>query len=284
MAQHCDALRETRAARSGESRRRFLMTAAACMLAAPLAAQAPAPETAGATTRVWVGRYAQFEEFLRTAPIERVEKVPTGVTHPERAFFAAGGIAKSATVKHLPPGRRSGYFESHKSEVAAYELDLLLGLEMVPVTIERSVGPGLAALQLWIEDSRLLKEVDQASCPNKAEWAKQVHRQRLFDCLVANIDRNSGNLLIDPNWNLVLIDHSRAFAADKMPFEKELTRIDRAIFDRLKALDEATIMQLVRPWLASDGTARAILKRRDRIVKHLEQLARDKGEPAVFEN
>jgi hypothetical protein len=26
-----------------------------------------------------------------------------------------------------------------------------------------------------------------------------------------------------------------------------------------------------------------ILKRRDRIVKHLEQLARDKGEPAVFE-
>ena len=38
---------------------------------------------------------------------------------------------------------------------------------------------------------------------------------------------------------MVLIDHSRAFAQDRMPFEKEMTRIDRAFFERLKALDEA---------------------------------------------
>jgi len=31
--------------------------------------------------------------------------------------------------------------------------------------------------------------------------------------------------------NLVLIDHSRAFARNKMPFEKEMTRIDREFFD-----------------------------------------------------
>ena len=60
-----------------------------------------------------------------------------------------------------------------------------------------------------------------------------MRRQRVFDCLTANIDRNSGNLLVDPAWNLVLIDHSRAFATDRMPFEKELTRIDRSLFDRL---------------------------------------------------
>jgi hypothetical protein len=253
---------------------------ASALLAVVAAGQDAPSTTAG---KVWVGRNAQFEEFLRTAPIDRVETVPTGVTHPQRAFFAAGSLARSATVKHLPPGRRSGYFESYKSEIAAYELDRLLGLDMVPVTVERRVGADLVAVQLWVEDTRLLKQVDQASCPRKDEWAKQVRRQRVFDCLVANIDRNSGNLLVDPEWNLVLIDHSRAFATDKMPFEKEMTRVDRALFDRLKALDEATLMQRVRPWLSSDGHTRGILKRRDKIVKHFEGLARQKGDSAVFE-
>jgi hypothetical protein len=32
----------------------------------------------------------------------------------------------------------------------------------------------------------------------------------MFDQLIANIDRNQGNLLYDRDWHLVLIDHSRA--------------------------------------------------------------------------
>jgi hypothetical protein len=285
MANRSAAAEPTRpdAARSGASLRGFLTTVVVCAAAASLAAQGLASGAAPATTRVWIGQYAQYEEFLRTATIERMEEIPIGVTQPKRAYFGAGALAKSATVKHLPPSRDSGYFESYKSEIAAYELDRLLGLDMVPVTVERRVDGALAAVQLWIEDCRLLTQIDQGSCPNKAEWAKQVLRQRVFDCLVANIDRNSGNLLVDPGWNLVLIDHSRAFATDKMPFQKLLTRIDRELFERLKALDEAALMQRVRPWLTSDGRARAILKRRDRLVKHFEALVREKGESAVFE-
>ena len=67
-----------------------------------------------------------------------------------------------------------------------------------------------------------------------------------------------------------------------MPFEKEMTRIDRAFFERLKALDEASVMKQVRPWVLGDGTARAILKRRDKIVAHFEKLARERGEAVVF--
>jgi len=79
------------------------------------------------------------------------------------------------------------------------------------------------------------------------EWAKQVCRQRTFDNLISNIDRNAGNLLVDGEWNLILIDHTRAFASDRLPFEKEMTRIDREFFARLKALDEASVMKSVRP-------------------------------------
>ena len=274
---------------------RVLLAATSWLVALPLLAQAPVPAapplpvtaatavaSQGIGSKVWVGRYAEFEEFLRTAEIERVGDVPVGVTKPKRAFFVPGGIAASAVVKHLPMGHRSGFWEAYKSEIAAYELDRLLELDMVPPTVERRVGPDRASVQLWVENSRVLKSVDQAQVPRPVEWAKQVCRQRVFDNLIANIDRNAGNMLVDGEWNLVLIDHSRAFASDRMPFEKEMTRIDREMFARLKGLDEAGLMERIRPWVLGDGPVRGILKRRDKIVARFEQLARERGEAVVF--
>ena len=86
--------------------KKVLLVAAIGLAALPLRAQAPAavapaapaaapPAVASQSlgSKIWVGRHAEFEEFLRTAPIERVEKVPIGVTKPERGFFAPGGLA-----------------------------------------------------------------------------------------------------------------------------------------------------------------------------------------------
>jgi len=231
---------------------------------------------------VWIGHAAEYEEYLKSAPIERMDDVGMGITKPERAFFAPGGLASSAVVKHLPPGLRMGYWESYKSEIAAYLLDRVLGLDMVPVTVERRVGSDLASVQLWVEGCRLLKGADQKACPKPTEWARQVCRQRVFDNLIANIDRNAGNILIDGEWNMVLIDHSRAFASNKMPFEKEMARVDKEFFERLKTLDEATLMASLKRWVPSEGAVRAVLKRRDRIVTHFENLVREKGEAVVF--
>jgi hypothetical protein len=271
---------------------RALLPAAIWLAALPLLAQAPAPAAPVAAapavqpqpngSKVWIGHYAEIEEFLRTAPIVRVEKVPIGVTKPERGFFAPGGLAESAAIKHLPMGQRAGFWESYKSEIAAYELDRLLGLDMVPPTVERRVGGDLAAVVLWVGGCKHIKDVDQSACPNPAKWAREACRQRVFDNLTANIDDNAGNILVDPEWNMVLIDHSRAFAADKMPFEKEMTRVDRELFSRLKALDEAGLMRQVRPWVLGDSSIRAILKRRDKIVARFETLARERGEAVVF--
>jgi hypothetical protein len=255
--------------------------------AAPAGAAASAatatPTTEGPLgSRVWIGHDAEFREFLGTALIEKLESVPVGVTHPEKALFAPGGLARAAAVKHLPSGNRNGFWESYKSEIAAYEVDRLLGLGMVPVTVERRVGSDLASVQLWVENCKLLKEVKQAECPRPSDWAKQVCRQRVFDNLIANIDRNAGNLLVDPEWNLILIDHSRAFAADRMPFEKEMARIDREFFARLKALDRAALDAHVRPWVLAEGNVRELLRRRDKIVARFEQLGRERGEAVVF--
>jgi hypothetical protein len=251
----------------------------------PVAAQAAAPATTAVAvgSKIWMGRYGEFEEFLEAAGIGETADIPVGVTKPKRAFFTPpGGIAGSAALKYLPAGIKSGYWESYKSEIAAYKLDRILGLDMVPPTIERRVGGELASLQLWVEHCRLLKELDQSRAPRPLEWAKQVCRQRTFDNLIANIDRNAGNLLVDEEWNLILIDHSRAFANSTMPFMKQMTRIDREFFEKLKALDEATLMRELKPWVLTGGSVRDILKRRDKIVAQFESFARDKGEAVVF--
>ena len=250
----------------------------------PVAEPAAAPAAVAAQpagSKVWLGRYAEFEAYLKTAAIEKVTDIPLGVTKPKRAFFAPGGIAGSAALKYLPAGMKSGYWEAYKSEIAAYKLDRILGMDMVPPTIERRVGSDVASLQLWVENCKLLKDRDQTHQPSG--WARQVRRQRTFDNLIANIDRNAGNLLVDDEWNLVLIDHSRAFARSTMPFMKQMTMIDREFYERLKALDEETLMRELKPWVLSGGSLKDILKRRDKIIEQFDRFAREKGEAAVFQ-
>ena len=268
----------TGAARAAQS------PAAQAPVAAPAQAH-PQPVTVAAEApgaKVWLGRHAEFEEYLMTAPIESIGDIPIGVTKPKRAFFVKGGLAGSAALKYLPSGLKSGYWEAYKSEIAAYKLDRILGLDMVPPTVERRVGADRASLQLWIDGCKHLKDTDQSKISGSLPWAKQVCRQRTFDNLIANVDRNAGNLLVDEVWNLVLIDHSRAFASSTMPFMKQMIRIDREFYEKLKALDEETLMREIKPWVLTAGSVRDILKRRDKIVAQFDRLAREKSEAAVF--
>jgi hypothetical protein len=157
----------------------------------------------------WVGQELAIEDFLRSATVVNFERVPIGVTKPQRARFEPGGLIASAAWKPLVPAYRSGYRESYKAEVAAYVLDRLLDMHMVPPVVERRIDRSTGALVYWIDN---VKAWDVKNPPSSSEprWAQQVSRMRLFDQLIANIDRNAGNLLYDDDWHLFLIDHSRA--------------------------------------------------------------------------
>jgi hypothetical protein len=263
-----------------------LLFACASALAAPAASdaraaigsgvQAAAPATTSA--KIWEGRHAEFEAYIRSAEIERLDDVPIGVTRPKRAFLKPGGPVASVAWKVLPPGRKTGYWESYKSEIAAYELDKLLGMNMVPVAVEKRWKGQTGAAILWLAPIRQWKEAQ--ALPKPPKFNREAILMKMFDNLIGNPDRNMGNLLVDAEWNLFLIDHSRAFIDSKdLPVRME--RVDREIWNRMLALDEPALSAALGEWL-DGGRIRAILARRDRMKNAIDRLLRTTSEAAVF--
>ena len=247
----------------------------------PPGVQQKTPATDAACVRTWLGHEAGVEDYLRVTTIARVESVPIGVTRPKRGFFPPGGLASSIAWKPLPPGRRSGYWESYKSEIAAYELDKLLKLGMVPPAVERTFDGAMGAAVLWIEPVTGWNKDRPVTGP-QPEWNRQVSRMKLFDQLIANIDRNQGNLLYDADWHLFLIDHSRAFTdRTSLGGIAAPTLVDRVLWDRITALTREDVQTALDRWL--DGRAiDALFKRRDLMRKEIEKDVARRGDAAVF--
>jgi len=226
----------------------------------------------GTSSKVWVGRYAEYEEFLRTAVVDRT--IMLGPT--QRIFFKPGGLAASAALKS----------HATKLEIAGYKLDRVLQLDMVPPTVQARYKGEMTGLQLWVLDCRELKEVNEQNlrAPDPVKWAYQLNRLHAFEDLVANLDKKEGSPLVDPQWNLIVLDHSLAFTNTlAQPYEigKNLNQIDRPFFDRIKALDKPKVQRAIGD-LVDAAALDALFTRRDNIVKGFEKLAAEKGANQVF--
>jgi hypothetical protein len=90
----------------------------------------------------------------------------------------------------------------------------------------------------------------------------------MFDNLIGNTDPNLGNWLVDPAWNLVLIDHTRSFTTARHLVHK-IGRIDRELWSRISALTEETLQAALGSWI--DRTeVRAILTRRAKMQEEID--------------
>ena len=236
-----------------------------------------------ASAKVWLGRAAEYESFLKSAEVVRMESIPVGVTKPVRCYFAPGGPLESIAFKSIKPGRQTGFWESYRSEMAAYELDKLLALDMIPPTVERRVKNDLGAAILWVSPVRSFKDMGGPPTPPSDHfdsWNRQMARAKMFDNLINNRDPNLGNWLVDPAWNLILIDHTRAFAPGKDMVHK-MNRIERGLWERMLALDAAPLKTALAPYL-DGGQIKDILQRRDRMQKEIDGMIAERGEANVF--
>jgi len=240
---------------------------------------AQSPQAASITSASgWIGQERRIEDYLRTAEVARIEEIGTGVTRPRRAYLAPGGPFGSLTWKVLPPGRRGGHWESYKSEVAAYELDKLLGMGMVPPAVERQIEGDTGAAVMWVDGVRSVKQMG-GKVPSGPDWGRPLRKMLMFDALIANDDRNAGNILVGQPGELILIDHSRAFITD-LDLRK-FERVDAELWDRMKALTLADLTRVLQPWLDPQAI-NAIVERRNRMVAAVEKLVAKKSPAQVI--
>jgi hypothetical protein len=236
------------------------------------------PAAAGGA-RAWAGRTAQIEEGLKSAPIVRFEEIGTGVTRPRRAYLAPGGLVESFTWKPLRPGFHRGYWESYKSEIAAYELDKRLALAMVPPVVEREVDGERGAAVMWVEGVTSVKEMG-GKLPAGRVPGRDVRKMQTFDNFIGNADRNAGNILVDAANNVILIDHSRAFV-DEKDLPAKIERVDDDLWSAIQALTIDDLRALIGP-LIGDKAVEAMIERRNRMKKTIDGLVKKRGRVLVI--
>jgi hypothetical protein len=215
--------------------------------------------------------------WLATAEIVASEDLPAGITEPKRITLRKDGVEIRAVAKQLSTDFGAGHSTKSLNEgdrfeydVAAYALDRLLGLDMIPVTVAREVDGHMSAVQFWIEGSINARQMIESKLTPEG-WCPiepQYNLMNVFDVLVHNTDRTQENLLLTRDWNVVLIDHSRAFTLKQGPprllYQKPI-ELPPAFAARLAALDRAALERALKPWL-HNRQIDALLKRRDRLV------------------
>jgi hypothetical protein len=256
-----------------------------------LAPRAAAPQSPAPLTR------EQMEQFLTTAEVIRERTTSDGVTRPIRATLSNGVLTHDAQFQTVDQakaifdaGKASeiDFKDTYRYNIAGYRLAQLVGLDTVPMSVERRYKGKTAAVTWWIDDvmfdeSGRLKLTDTAMMgPDPQRTQRQIHNMRVWDELIQNKDRNRGNVLWTKDWTLWLIDHTRAFRTNTSLLKPdELIRIERTLFDKLKQLTEQSIAQAMKGVLTRPEI-RSVLRRRDALVQHFEKLIAGRGEGAVF--
>ncbi len=264
------------------------------------AAAAPAAALAQFLPEEIAQRPAQ-EEFLRTAEIVKAEPIGEGVTKPFKLTLRKDGVEMAAAWKN-PKGLQLGYLEGWQYEIAAYRLDKLIGLNMIPPAVERDFQSKPGALVLWAKNKYSLLKVMENNIPIPAEAKDRVDNMkylaRAWDSLIANEDRTQQNVLYTEDWRTIIFDHSRAFRssgefAQRLMFGRDgiktmasgspilFRRLPRWFVEKIKGLTFDSIRGAVGDTL-TDAEIRAVLVRRDLILKEVAGMIAEQGEAAVL--
>jgi hypothetical protein len=237
---------------------------------------------------------SEMEAFLLEAKIIDVRGAGGGVTGSQLATLTNGTLTHDAHVQTVDiakpvfeAGRNTefNFKDTYRFNIAGYRLARLLGINTIPMSVERSVNGRRASVTWWVDDV-LMDERERIKRktvgPNPARTSNQMQRMHVWDELIQNRDRNAGNILWTRDWTLWLIDHTRAFRLDTgLMRPEELRRIDRGLMARLKDLTDESVAEAVGDSLQK-FEREAVLQRRDAIVKLFEERAARIGEAAVY--
>jgi len=238
--------------------------------------------------------FGEVSAFLQSAKLVRADrKRLEGLTKPQRLVVENGGVRARAVFRSLHREGENQRWESGdlteflrdswKSEIAAYELALLLGIDRIPPTVPWRMKKVDGSLQLWIEKARTgwhPQDRDKPADPDL--WQRHLDSMKVFDALIANIDRHVFNMLVDPSGRMWWIDHTRAFGREReLRDAAHIKRCERRLWDALRTADPAEIAATLAPHM-SQQEIDALLERHTKLVAHLQGQIDEYGEEAVL--
>jgi hypothetical protein len=241
----------------------------------------------------------QMEAFLLKARITRLRG--TSVTIARRATLVDGTFTHDAQIQFVeierPASRAPRPVDQNVKDlwrynIAAYRLARLLGMDNVPMSVERQVEGKRAAVTWWIDDVKMDEKErvrQKVTGPNPERMSLQLQVMRVFDELIQNNDRNQGNILWTSDWKMWLIDHTRAFGESRSIRSRrvglvkpdQLTRCERGFLERMRGLTAESIARVMGDAMTKQELI-GLLARRDLIVKHFDDRIAKYGEAAVL--
>lgn len=236
---------------------------------------------------------SQMEEFMRLGKIGRMKNTAKGITLPLQATLEYNGVQHDAAVQTVNIAKPS--FQTTKGtelnfkdywgyNVAGYELAKMLEFNMVPPYVERKVRGQEASLSWWVNGSMM--EIDRKNRkiepPDLDSWNKQMYAVRVWHELIYDTDPNLTNLLISKDWQIWIIDCTRAFRINKdLRDPKDLVQCDRRLLAKLRTLDKDVLKEKLSRWLTKSEID-ALAARAAKIVDVFERETAAKGEGAVL--
>lgn len=228
----------------------------------------------------------EAERFLRKAKVAAIDKdSEPGRTLPWLVTLERDGVRAQGQFKRIHRPRPSPLPDCFDYEIAAYELSKLLGLDIVPPVIERTIDGSRGSLQLHVEDCWTEHDRVRAGAepPDQEAFLRRTDEVRVFELLVADECGDADDTLIHKEtWKLCRVDFSEAFAPDPIPAEDcPLERCSRRLYDRLLRTTSSALEKTLKPYL-NESEIHSISERKKWIVARLQELIRTRGEKAVL--
>jgi len=235
-----------------------------------------------------------MEAFLLKGRVSNMRDAGSGVTNSRRATLTDGELTHDVHIQTVDiaqqvfeAGRNTelNFKDTYRYNIAGYRLARLIGLTIVPMSVERSLEGKVAAVTWWVDDVQMDEKERMKTKtlgPDPLRTNKQIQIMRIWDELIQNRDRNQGNILWTNDWTMWLIDHTRAFRLDhNLRRPEQLQRCDRGLLERLRALTPQSLALAVGTSLTRQEQE-ALLVRRDKIIKLYDDRIARLGEPVVL--
>jgi len=162
-------------------------------------------------------------------------------------------------------------------EVISYEIDRVLGFDLVPPTVGREIEKvGFGSLQAWVRQPTAWQWIERGYDYREDVRNPWLHRLAAFDFIRGEIDRHANNWIMDAHHRVYAIDNGYSIpdGDNRKWFRSSAgkalcgTTVHPSVALEIAAIDENRIKALFEHHRFNKGECEGVLKR----IKELKEL------------